>query len=52
MKNVTLLKAADRLAGYNLVGEQNGQEFSFFLVFEKDGYGIWRLRFFYHPEEA
>jgi hypothetical protein len=46
MKSVTLVKASDRIAEYNLVGEQNGQEFSFYLVFEKDGYGIWRLKFF------
>ncbi len=46
MKRVTLVKATENLAEYNLVGEQNGQEYSFYLVFEKDGQGIWRLKFF------
>ncbi len=46
MKNITLVKATETQAEYNLVGEQNGQEYSFYLVFEKDGRGIWRLNFF------
>jgi hypothetical protein len=46
MQSVTLVKAMDNIAEYNLVGEQNGQSFSFYLLFEKDGHGIWRIKFF------
>ena len=46
MKSITLVKIMEDQAEYNLVGEQNGQAFSFYLVFRKTADGIWRILFF------
>lgn len=37
---------SDYLAENNLEGVQNGQAYSFYLVFEKGADGIWRIKFF------
>jgi hypothetical protein len=46
MQQVTLVKATADRVDYELVGVQNGQCFSFLLVFKKGADGIWHIRFF------
>jgi plastocyanin len=43
MQGITLVKIEDNQAVYNLLGEQGGQTFSFYLLFQKTGDGIWRI---------
>ncbi|MFO7558393.1 MAG: hypothetical protein R6X10_06150, partial [Desulfobacterales bacterium] len=46
MQELTLVQSHDGMAECTMVGEQNGQQYSFYVVFEKDSDGIWRIRFF------
>ncbi|WP_167527983.1 Ig-like domain-containing protein [Desulfosarcina alkanivorans] len=43
MRSITLVKIEEDMAEYNLVGEQAGQPFSFYLLFQKTGDGTWRI---------
>jgi hypothetical protein len=43
MRSITLVKIEEDMAEYNLVGEQAGQPFSFYLLFQKPGDGTWRI---------
>jgi hypothetical protein len=43
MKSITLEKIEENQAQYNLVGQQGGQFFSFYLLFMKSADGIWRI---------
>jgi hypothetical protein len=43
MQSITLVKIEEDRAEYNLVGQQGGQSFSFYLLFQKTGDGIWRI---------
>lgn len=46
VKTITLVKIENGEAGYNMVGTQNGQDFSFHLLFDNKPDGIWRIKFF------
>ena len=43
MQSITLVKIQEDMAEYNLVGEQAGQSFSFYLLFQKTVDGTWRI---------
>ena len=43
MQSITLVKIEEDMAEYNLVGEQAGQSFSFYLLFQKTTDGTWRI---------
>jgi hypothetical protein len=43
MQNIQLVKIEDDRAEYNLIGDQGGQSFSFYLLFQKTGDGIWKI---------
>ena len=43
MQNITLVKIEEDMAEYNLVGEQGGQIYSFYLLFQKTADGTWRI---------
>ena len=43
MQSITLVKIEEDMAEYNLVGEQAGQSFSFYLLFQKTADGTWRI---------
>jgi hypothetical protein len=38
------------MAGYNMMGEQNGQTFSFYIIFVKDLDDILRMKFLLNIE--
>ncbi len=46
VQQVTLVKASEDRADYELIGVQGGESFSFLLVFKKGADGIWHIRFF------
>ncbi len=43
MQSITLVKIEENRAEYNLVGQQAGQAFSFYLLFQKAADGTWRI---------
>lgn len=46
LHGITLVNIVDGEAEYEMAGEQDGQLYSFYLLFIKDNDGIWRIRFF------
>ena len=46
LRGITLVNIVDGEAEYEMVGEQDGQIYSFYALFIKDNDGIWRIRFF------
>ena len=46
MQRITLVKVVEDRAEYHLQGEQGGQAFSFYLLFQKTADGTWRILFF------
>ena len=43
MQSITLVKIEEGRAEYNLIGQQGGQSFSFFVLFQKTADGLWRI---------
>ena len=43
MQGITLVKIQENTAEYNLIGEQGGQTFSFYLLFMQTADGTWRI---------
>ena len=43
MQSITLVKIEESTAEYNLVGQQAGQAFSFYLLFQQTADGTWRI---------
>jgi hypothetical protein len=43
MQSITLVRIEENQVVYNLVGEQGGQAFSFYLLFIRSTDGIWRI---------
>jgi hypothetical protein len=41
-----MIRISDREAEYNVLGDQGGQTYSFYVLYIKDSDGIWRIRFF------
>jgi hypothetical protein len=46
MQSISLVKIQENQAEYSLIGQQDGQSFSFYLVFQKSADGIWQISFF------
>lgn len=46
LHDMQLVKITEDEAEYNILGDQGGETFSFYLLFVKDADGIWRIRFF------
>ncbi|MFZ2629950.1 MAG: hypothetical protein WA081_10805, partial [Desulfosalsimonadaceae bacterium] len=46
LHDMQLIKVTEDEAEYSILGDQDGQTFSFYLLFVKDADGIWRIRFF------
>ena len=46
LQTIELVQISDGMAEYNMPGEQDGQTYSFYVLFVKDSDGIWRIKFF------
>ncbi|MDF1592228.1 MAG: hypothetical protein P1P89_11980 [Desulfobacterales bacterium] len=46
LQDIELVQIRDRIVEYNMPGEQDGQTYSFYILFVKDSDGVWRIRFF------
>lgn len=44
--DLTFIKAVDETAEYNVLCDQEGTTYSFYMAFAKDADGIWRIKFF------
>ena len=46
LQDIELVKIKDGVAEYEMWAEQEGQTYSFYIVFVNDSDGIWRIQFF------
>ena len=46
LNDISLVKMKNGKAEYNVLGNQDGTTYSFYVLFVKDHDGIWRIRFF------
>jgi hypothetical protein len=46
LQNLEMVQVKDGMAEYRMWADQDGQMYSFYILFVKDLNGIWRIEFF------